>query len=112
MALEDSGSRHARKMFLGERFRVRDQLVNIGKVGMFLGIDEIRHEEAGPSIARFRVRDQEGVIRKNNQITPWTVQPKGTLGSGNQAPDHDSFADDNYSLIYHRLQKRPVTIVR
>jgi hypothetical protein len=83
VALQYTGSRHARKMPLGERFRVRGQLVDIGKVGMFLRIHEVRYQEPSPGITRFRVGNKKRVIGKNDEVTPGTVQSEGLLGSGN-----------------------------
>jgi len=55
-------------MALGDSFRIGDQFVDIGEVGMLLGVDEVRDQKPRPGVAGLRIGDQKYIVRKNPQI--------------------------------------------
>jgi len=88
MALDDSGTRHRAQLPLRDRFRIGSQIVETGKVDVFVRINQVGNQESRPGIAGFRVGDQEHVVGKYIQITPRRLQTEGTLNTVNDSKPH------------------------
>ena len=98
MAFENAGTRKEVEMPFGKRFRVRDQFIDVGKVGVPRWIHQICDQEPGPGIAGFRVGNKKRIIGKNVEVTPRMLQSEGALGSRNQAMDHGGLLEPNIYL--------------
>ena len=83
MALDIARPGHVFEMPLRQSFRVRDQLVKVGEVGLLLGKNQIGDEKPRPGIARLGIGNKKHVVGKNPEVPAGMMQPKEMLSAGN-----------------------------
>src|ERR1017187_8613764 len=76
MALKGAGPGKPIKAPLGVRFIVRYQPIDIGEVGMFLRIFQVRDQEPDPSVPRFRVGNEKCRERRRAYVPACVIRKR------------------------------------
>ena len=88
MTLNDSGARHSCQLALGSSVRIRGQAVDVGKIGRGVRINEVRNQEACPSIPRFWKGQDEDVVGKNLEFSAWIMKADNSSCATDQLLKH------------------------